>query len=38
MARDFENIDERIARKKRGKGVEWETKFEFEYPQQMFQS
>ena len=31
MARDFENNDERIARKKRGKGVEWETKFEFEF-------
>ena len=30
MARDFENNDERIARKKRGKGVEWETKFEFD--------
>ena len=30
MARDFKNNDERIARKKRGKGVEWETKFEFD--------
>ena len=30
MARDFENNDERIARKKRGKGVEWETEFDEE--------